>query len=715
MHATMELTTVEALARLARQRDPQAWEELLRLHGAQIHRVCLRILGDEALAEDACQETLLQLRDRAGLFKAGAEHPEAAARSWIMRVACNAALQMLRRRKAVRHREDKAAREETREAPDVLAQAERAEHLDAMRRELAAMPEHERMPLVLHYHAGLGYEGVAQALGCPVNTAKSRVHRGLERLRNRLALLGMILAFNGLEDLLLRGDASGAGGLEEAAAYPPGSERWQAWQRLLTSSRTSALPFYQPEGAWSTMAKLGVGAAALLAVFSMFLAAGPLRGADRPQDSGNPKESTVALHKKGPDADKIGEKRGGDGLRAPKGNDGPATPDEKKAVGEGINAFATDFYAQLKGDGKKNLFFSPYSLSTALAMTYAGARGNTATEMEKALCFKVGQERLHAACGGVIADLNAEKKDGKPRGFKLAVANRLFGSKTYEFLPEFLALNEKAYGAPLERLDFAGATEASRQAINTWVEGKTQEKIKELIKAGQLDRGASLVLVNAIYFKGDWLDAFNKDRTKDEPFHVTAGNQVTVPMMHQTETFKYYEEEGKFQALELPYVNRLLSMLVFLPAQVDGLSGFEDMLTSANLKKWSDGMARQEVVLSLPKFKITWGTENVCTQLQALGMKDAFVYPGADFSGMDGTKLLYISLVLHKAFVDVNEEGTEAAAATAVAVMPGSMAPANRPKPKVFKADRPFVFAIRDNASGAILFMGRVADPTVKE
>ncbi|MBI3831687.1 MAG: sigma-70 family RNA polymerase sigma factor [Planctomycetes bacterium] len=720
----VEMTTVEALARLARQRDPLAWSELLRLHGDAIHRVCRRILGGEALADDACQETLLQLRDRAGLFAAPGSNAEAAARSWIMRVACHTALQMLRKRKAERLREDRAGRsvsENRNPEPDGMAHAVNAERLDAVRRELAAMPERERLPLVLHYHAGLGFEDVAAALGCPVNTAKTRVHRGLERLRERLALLGLVLPLGTLSGLLSSDEAGpGAGKDGGVRGALPRSERMQAWQRLLNSSQSSTLPFFEPEGAWSTMAKIGTTVAALALAAVLVLTASTLKGADQSKAAGGgeahvAKKEPEARTKAGEPAGDPQERRGAPSERSTKGPEKPATADEKRAVAEGINAFAADFYAKLKGDPKKNLFFSPYSISTALAMTYAGARGNTADEMAKALHFTVLNDRLHAACGGLIADLNADQKDGKPRGFKLAVANRLFGAQKYKFLPEFLDLNEKAYGAPLESMDFLGATEASRKAINAWVEKKTQDKIKDLILAGQLDPGTSLVLVNAIYFKGDWLEQFDKKQTKDEPFNVAVDKQVTAATMHRTDHWMYYEEEGKFQVLELPYVNRELSMLVFLPAQVDGLAGFENTLTAENIKKWTGGLTRAEVILSLPKFKMTWGTENIANQLQELGIKDAFVYPQADFSGMDGSKLLYISLVLHKAFVDVNEEGTEAAAATAVVMAPGAAPVRDRPKPKVFKTDRPFCFAIRDNTSGAILFIGRVANPIAEK
>lgn len=384
----------------------------------------------------------------------------------------------------------------------------------------------------------------------------------------------------------------------------------------------------------------------------------------------------------------------------------PATKDEIAAAVSGINEFSFDFYAQLKGT-KGNLFISPYSISTALAMTYGGARGNTGAEIEKTLHFSLAQ-RQHAPISALIKDLNAAEKDGKPRSYQLSVANRLFGSKGYVFLQPFLDLNKFEYGAELESLDFAppDASEASRKRINGWVEEKTQKKITDLIPPTAVD-GAALVLTNAIYFKGDWAEQFDKTATANAAFHLTTDTDAQVPLMRKTASVKFMEKEGSLQAIELPYKNNALSMVVILPAKVDGLAEIEKSLTAGNLKAWLAAMALQEVAISLPKFKMTWGTQNIAATLQDMGIKDAFT-PGANFSGMTSRpEGLFISAVFHKAFVDVNEEGTEAAAATAVVMMPGG--PPH--KPKVFTADRPFVFLIKDNASGAVLFMGRVSDP----
>ncbi|MCZ7648410.1 MAG: sigma-70 family RNA polymerase sigma factor [Planctomycetota bacterium] len=613
---------------------------------------------------------------------------------------------MLRQRRRQRVREDRAGprgADSSRE-PEPHAAAEASEQLNAVRAELEALPDLERLPLVLHYQAGLDYQRIAKTLGCPVNTAKTRVHRGMERLRRRLALLGLILAYGQLERLLGAPAEAAESGRADAPEPNP------SWQRLLHSSQTPQLPPFNPMRRWSTMAKLGTFAAALALASLLGLAASSLRGSERAatQDRSPARpDAQSSQTDRGPRGEAVQEDTG-----PLKGDMNPATEEEKQAIAAGVNALGMDLYAKLAGGQERNFFFSPYSISTALGMTYAGAKGNTAREMEQGLRFKLAGERFHAACAGLIQELNAPRKDGQPRGFKLAVANRLFGAKKYEFLPAFLELNEKQYGAPLERLDFAGATEASRKAINTWVEDRTQEKIKELILAGQLTPDAVLVLVNAIYFKGDWSSPFSKSNTRPEPFHLTALKRVDAPTMHRTLKARYYEDADVLQALELPYVNGELSMLILLPRRVDGLAGIEGRLSVGNLDTWRGGMREEDVQVALPKFKVTWGAEDIRPALQKLGVKDLFAYGPCDLSGMDGSRMLYVSLVLHKAFVDVNEEGTEAAAATAVVVKPGAPPPRERKEPKVFKADRPFVFAIRDNASGAILFMGRVADPT---
>lgn len=699
----------EILRRLARSRDPQAWAALLEGHGAEILRVCRRILRDESLAEDAVQETLLHVRDRAGQFRGEGPEPAKAARDWVLRAACTTSLQMLRgrareRRRDMHHATERGAVDRTADASTNSSQREQAE---AVRRELDRMPEHERMPVVLHYYGEMGYEQIAETLQCPVGTAKTRVHRGIERLRERLATLGFVFAFGQLTNRLSELAAQAAEG--DGVCDP---KRLDTWHSLLSSPRRPHLPeFKPPQGGLSTMFKIGILAAALMLAAVLAFVTGRTNGADVPASPPAPAANAKAAKEKDAVAlarpAQVPDRAPAAPAREPAA---PPTAEERKALVEGNNAFALDLFAKIKPAKEENLFFSPYSVSSALAMTYSGARGNTAAEMAKAMRFTLAQDRLHAAMGALVSDLNSPTKNGKPRGFQLCVANSLWGQKGYPFKQDFLTLTKASYGAGLTEVDFFKAAEDARVAINTWVEEKTKDKIKDLIARGGLTADNRLVLVNAIYFKGDWQSPFQKDRTKDEPFHYADGKQANTPTMHQTGRFMYLEVENKFQALEMPYVNRELSMLVFLPATADGLAGFENTVTPENLAKWTAGMKAEEVRVALPKFKMTWGTENLTPALGSLGMKDAFSLATADFTGMADTKELFIGMVLHKAFVDVNEEGTEAAAATAAGMEGGGM-PRPKPEPKVFKADRPFLFAIRDNTSGSLLFMGRVADP----
>ncbi len=363
-------------------------------------------------------------------------------------------------------------------------------------------------------------------------------------------------------------------------------------------------------------------------------------------------------------------------------------------------AFALDLYREL-GQKDGNLFFSPYSISNALAMTYAGARGETAAEMAKTLHFSLGQERLPAAFHDLIGQFGGA---GKPRKYQLTVANRLWGQKDFRFLPEFVKLTEANYGAGLKEVDFMRATEQARLAINAWVEEQTKDKIKELLKPNVLTQDTRLVLTNAIYFKAAWMWPFSPQATSPGDFKVSAARTIKVPLMHGNVPTTYLRTDT-FEAVELPYEDRDLSMVVFLPKQ-GGLAAFEKTLTAANLATWQRGLKFHAVQVTLPKFKVT-DEFMLGSTLVKMGMPAAFDPNRADFSGMTSQAKLFISHVVHKAFVDVNEAGTEAAAATAVV-----MATAAAPQPATFTADRPFVYLIRDNRTGSILFLGRVVNPS---
>jgi serpin B len=374
-------------------------------------------------------------------------------------------------------------------------------------------------------------------------------------------------------------------------------------------------------------------------------------------------------------------------------------PDLESAV-KGNNTFALDLYSIVKKESG-NLFLSPYSISSALAMTYGGARGETAEEMAKALRFELGPDRTHPA----FAELDKVFKQIQKKGqVKLHIANSLWPQKGHNFLPDYLELLKRYYGVSITPLDYVTAAEQARKVINRWVEDKTNDRIKDLIRPGDLKSITVLVLVNAIYFKGNWASQFDPNITRESDFHLPGDQQTRVPMMYQKGNFEYGEIDGA-KLLKLPYVGKELSMVIILPETLGGISQIEDQLTTENLDEWFSRISEQDVKVYLPKFKFTWGTFELNRPLQTLGMCKAFGSE-ADFSGMDGTRGLYIGLVLHKAFIEVNEEGTEAAAATAV-IMEKSI-----PKIPVFKADHPFLFFIRDNATGSILFLGRVVDPS---
>jgi len=382
-----------------------------------------------------------------------------------------------------------------------------------------------------------------------------------------------------------------------------------------------------------------------------------------------------------------------------------SAPDEG-GVTKGGSAFAADLYARLAQE-KGNLFFSPYSISTALAMTYAGAGGKTAEEMAAAMHFDKDATRVCDGYASLIGKING---DGRQRGFQLHTANALWGQQGYGFLPDFLTRVKASFGAGLTELDFAKDAEACRKTINAWVEKETQEKIKDLIAQGALTPQTRLVLTNAIYFKAAWVEQFQKAATKDGEFMAAADQKVTIPMMRQVKRFGYAETD-ELQMLEMRYAQSPMSMVVLLPRKVDGLSAIEKSLTAERLSDWLNVLNGKgaRVDVTIPRFKMT-ATFELSKTLAGMGMPLAFDPGKADFKAMNGGKEpLWIGLVVHKAFVDVNEEGTEAAAATAV-MMVG--AAAMRPEePKVFRADHPFLFLIRDTDSGAILFMGRVSNP----
>jgi len=369
------------------------------------------------------------------------------------------------------------------------------------------------------------------------------------------------------------------------------------------------------------------------------------------------------------------------------------------------NQFAFKLYDQYKNTDD-NVFFSPYSISSALQMTYEGARGKTAQEMASVFHFPNNAATRVGSFAKLYEQINPQNA-----AYQLSTANALWAQKDYPFDPNYLKTAETYYRGKATNLDFVSNTENSRQTINQWVSDKTAQKIPELFSPGSLNPLTRLVLTNAIYFKGKWASPFEKETTQEKDFTASTRAKIKCQMMNQQKTFNYAQTPD-YQALELPYENNDLSMLVILP-QNGKMTSVESGLTTEKFIAIKKSMASELVDVYLPKFKFDT-SYNMNQTLAKMGMPTAFDEMSADFSGMyDRSKInenLYIGLVIHKAYIDVYEEGTEAAAATGVAMQTTS-AIMDPPQPKIFNADHPFIFAIVHNDTGGILFMGKVNNP----
>ena len=371
------------------------------------------------------------------------------------------------------------------------------------------------------------------------------------------------------------------------------------------------------------------------------------------------------------------------------------------AVSQANNQFACDLYRQLRG-GEGNLFFSPLSIHAALTMTSAGASGQNEAEMARTLHLTLSQEKLHAAYAQLQQGL---EHDERVSGFSLVVANRLWGKQGYRFQRPFLATTRTHYRAELVSVDFQ-RPEESAATINAWVEQQTHGKIKGLVSPAVIEPLTRLILTNAVYFQADWTEPFKLERTRPGPFYLPSGKTTEVPLMRKWDGFPYRHAEG-FKVLEMPYGQGQLAMLLLLPDEHDGLASLEEQLTAENLARWRSEMRKEESLeVVLPRFTIE-SSFSLKDALVMLGMRRAFDPHPDNFLGITDETPQWLAAVLHKAYVDVNEQGTEAAAATAVVAMAGSAAH----EPPKFIADHPFVFLIRDALSGAILFCGRVVDP----
>ena len=379
----------------------------------------------------------------------------------------------------------------------------------------------------------------------------------------------------------------------------------------------------------------------------------------------------------------------------------------------GNNAFAFDLYRALS-DGEGNLFYSPFSISQALAMTSAGARGETERQMADTLHHRLPQSSLHPAFNVLDRTLASRGKGppGTPNSegeagqyFRLNIANAIWGQDGYQFLPDFLDVLSENYGAGMMVSDFAGAPDESRIRINDWVAEETADKVTDLLPPGSLDGTTRLVLTNAIYFNASWLWPFSPRDTEVRPFHLAGGGTVGVPMMTETsKDFYGYARGDGYQAVDVPYFWGEMSMTILLPDE-GTLGAFEDSLDSELFDQIMDGIETDYVTLTMPLFKFE-SEFSLAKTLAGMGMPDAFG-DGADFSGMTGSKDLWISRVVHKAFVSVDEEGTEAAAATGVVM--ATSGPSK--EPIVVTVNRPFIFLIQDTGTGTVLFLGRVSNP----
>ncbi|NNK42315.1 MAG: serpin family protein, partial [Myxococcales bacterium] len=387
-------------------------------------------------------------------------------------------------------------------------------------------------------------------------------------------------------------------------------------------------------------------------------------------------------------------------------NTSPDTTAEELARLTADNAtFGWELYRELVNDGE-NLFFSPHSISVALAMTWAGARGSTETEMADALRFSLGQGRLHPAFNALDLELASRAEAGgtnAPLPFRLNVTNALFGQRDFTFLDPFLDTLAIHYGAGLRLMDFVNEAEQSRVAINSWVADQTEDRIEELIAQGIIDAATRLVLVNAIYFTASWAEPFDEANTRSDPFTLPDGTEINTPTMHGNAAMRYVDAEN-YEAAEVPYDGQQLAMLLIVPDEGQ-FAAVESALAASTLAQILDELSVHQVDLSLPKFSFR-SLVPAKEPLRSLGMVDAFG-GAADLSGMNGTGGLFIQDVVHQGFIAVDEKGTEAAAATAVIVGETSAPPA-----ATLTVDRPFMFAIIDRPTGATLFIGRVVDPS---
>lgn len=392
-------------------------------------------------------------------------------------------------------------------------------------------------------------------------------------------------------------------------------------------------------------------------------------------------------------------------------------PMPAEQLSESILGVSADLYGRLRRQ-PGNILFSPYSISQCMAMACAGAKGSTRDQMAAALHWPAHAAALPPAFKRLNDDILSRGSRTfrfEKTQFQLHIANALWLQKGYPFVPDYLRLVKFDFGAAAELADFAKDPDACRRRINDWVEDQTRDKIRNLLAEGAIAADTRCVLANAVYFKAAWLSPFEPDATRDEDFILAGGRMVTVPMMHDRNHLAYAEVDG-VQAVELRYDGGDLAMTILSPRVDAGkpsqaaLDALENRLSADWLTSVMKKMASTEVILTMPKFRNEASFE-LSRTLTDLGMTDAFKYPQADFTGISPSRELFISQVVHKTFIDVNEQGTEAAAATAAAMVAMAAPPEKKPEPIIVRLDHPFIYLIRDRVTGAVLFLGRMADP----
>jgi serpin B len=650
------------LVQLAHGQNQHAWDTLIRDWGGEVFRICCHILGRNGFAEDACQDTLLHVRSQAKKFQPLAPEADLHARRWLLRVACNCSLKTLRRERRMKAREVPA---QYTEASDPADQCEQAELRGMLRVQLAALSEKERLAIVLRYAADLSYQDIAVEIGSSEGHARVLVHRGVERLRERLRAVGALLA---LAFLLDGGEAHAA---EISAAL---RQRLSAGDHLKLKSGGRLM--------WP------ISAASIIVIAALTLPAMlPDASMSRQERPTSVHSDSGSLHAEGDNVPPI------DGDHEADGENSAA------AVVAANSAFACELYMKL-AEKPGNLFFCPYSISSALAMTAAGADGQTLAQMRAVLHAPFPDDAWHGAFGRLTLQMNEHDP-----AVRFTVANSLWGQKGHRFLDSFVSMLKMNYQAGMSEVDFRESPGQSSGVINAWVGERTNQLIPKLLSPTDIKPDTKLFLVNAVHFKGDWLHPFDPKDTREREFHLSAHKTIRVPTMSQMESFGLIKEKG-YDAVQLPYMSKEFSMVVLIPHETEGLAAVEQQLSATKLAELQSECGEPKIMLQLPKWSMRWRSEprQLPGQLRSLGMSDAFG-TAADFSKTDGSKELFIAEVVHEAVINVDEVGSEAAAATAVREETKSL-------PEMISVDKPYLFFICHKPSNSIVFMGRVTDPS---